>query len=66
MRVQLKDGQPYYIDGNRDHPANHGVPCAKGAAGLKNYPSPAADHAAQAHRPAGREQVRGSLLGRGT
>jgi len=41
IRVHLKDGQPVYIDGNRDHPVNHGVLCAKGAAGLKNHFSPA-------------------------
>ncbi len=41
IRVHLKDGEPVYIDGNRDHPVNRGVLCAKGAAGLKNHFSPA-------------------------
>jgi len=39
--VHLKDGVPVYIDGNRDHPVNRGVLCAKGAAGLKQVLSPA-------------------------
>ena len=41
IRVHKKDGKPVYIDGNRDHPVNKGVLCAKGAAGLKNHNSPA-------------------------
>tara|TARA_B100000676_G_scaffold313203_1_gene392213 strand:+ start:16020 stop:18851 length:2832 start_codon:yes stop_codon:yes gene_type:complete len=41
IRVHKKDGEPVYIDGNRDHPVNKGVLCAKGAAGLKNHRSPA-------------------------
>ncbi|WP_353473402.1 molybdopterin oxidoreductase family protein [Salipiger sp. H15] len=39
--VHLKDGTPVYIEGNRDHPVNRGVLCAKGAAGLKQVTSPA-------------------------
>ena len=31
--VHLKDGKVRYIEGNRDHPVNRGVLCAKGAAG---------------------------------
>src|SRR6056297_990251 len=30
-----------YIEGDRDHPVNRGVICAKGAAGLKQHTSPA-------------------------
>jgi len=41
IRVHKKDGEAVYIDGNRDHPVNRGVLCAKGAAGLKNHTSPA-------------------------
>ncbi len=39
--VHLKDGIPVLIEGNRDHPVNRGVLCAKGAAGLKQVFSPA-------------------------
>ncbi len=37
------DGVPRvrYIEGNRDHPVNRGVICAKGAAGLMQHASPA-------------------------
>ncbi len=41
IRVHKKNGKPVYIDGNRAHPVNGGVLCAKGAAGLKNHYSPA-------------------------
>ncbi|GGG78273.1 formate dehydrogenase [Salipiger pallidus] len=39
--VHLKDGRVRYIDGNRDHPINKGVLCAKGAAGIMQVTSPA-------------------------
>ncbi len=44
--VHLKDdgdGTPRvsYIEGNRDHPVNRGVLCAKGAAGIMQHTSPA-------------------------
>jgi sulfite dehydrogenase (quinone) subunit SoeA len=39
--VHLKDGRVTYIEGNRDHPVNKGVLCAKGAAGIKQVTSPA-------------------------
>jgi anaerobic selenocysteine-containing dehydrogenase len=39
--VHLKDGAVVYIEGNRDHPVNRGVLCAKGSAGLKQHLSPA-------------------------
>ena len=38
-----EDGQPKvrYIEGNRDHPVNRGVLCAKGSAGIMQHYSPA-------------------------
>jgi len=38
-----EDGQPKvrYIEGNRDHPVNKGVLCAKGSAGIMQHYSPA-------------------------
>ena len=39
--VHLKDGQVAYIEGNRDHPVNKGVLCAKGASGIMQHLSPA-------------------------
>ena len=30
INVHLKDGKVAYIEGNRDHPVNKGVLCAKG------------------------------------
>ena len=41
IKVHLKDGQIRYIQGNRDHPVNKGVLCAKGAAGIMQQYSPA-------------------------
>lgn len=41
IKVHLKDGQIRYIQGNRDHPVNKGVLCAKGSAGIMNHYSPA-------------------------
>jgi sulfite dehydrogenase (quinone) subunit SoeA len=38
--VHVKDGRVTYIEGNRDHPVNKGVLCAKGAAGIKQITSP--------------------------
>ncbi len=40
IRVHLKDGKVRYIDGNRDHPVNKGVICAKGASGIMTHTSP--------------------------
>src|SRR4051794_5650308 len=31
IKVHLKDGRIRYIEGNRDHPVNRGVLCAKGS-----------------------------------
>ncbi len=41
IKVHLKDGRIRYIEGNRDHPVNHGVLCAKGASGAMQHYSPA-------------------------
>ena len=41
IRVYLKDGTVRYIEGNPEHPVNHGVLCAKGAAGIMQHYSPA-------------------------
>ncbi|MCE3246986.1 MAG: formate dehydrogenase, partial [Geminicoccaceae bacterium] len=41
IKVHLKDGRIRYIEGNRDHPVNHGVLCAKGAAGVMQHYAPA-------------------------
>ncbi len=41
IRVHLKDGQLRYIEGNRAHPVNRGVLCAKGSAGIMQQHSPA-------------------------
>ncbi|MBU6419922.1 MAG: molybdopterin oxidoreductase family protein [Proteobacteria bacterium] len=41
IKVHLKDSQLRYIEGNRDHPVNRGVLCAKGSAGIMNVLSPA-------------------------
>ena len=39
--VHLKDGKVRYIEGNRDHPVNRGVLCAKGSAGVMQHYAPA-------------------------
>jgi anaerobic selenocysteine-containing dehydrogenase len=41
IKVHLKDGGIRYIEGNRNHPVNHGVLCAKGSAGIMQHTSPA-------------------------
>ena len=41
IKVHLKDGRIRYIEGNRDHPVNHGVLCAKGSAGIMQHYAPA-------------------------
>jgi anaerobic selenocysteine-containing dehydrogenase len=38
--VHLKDGRVSYIEGNRDHPVNRGVLCAKGASGIMQVTAP--------------------------
>src|SRR5689334_13834564 len=41
IKVHLKDGGIRYIEGNRHHPVNRGVLCAKGSAGIMQHYSPA-------------------------
>ena len=41
IKVYLKNGKIRYIQGNRDHPVNQGVLCAKGSAGIMTQYSPA-------------------------
>jgi sulfite dehydrogenase (quinone) subunit SoeA len=41
IQVHLKDGKVRYIQGNRRHPVNRGVLCAKGSAGIMQHYSPA-------------------------
>jgi anaerobic selenocysteine-containing dehydrogenase len=40
INVHLKDGRVAYIEGNRDHPINKGVLCAKGSAGIMQVNAP--------------------------
>ncbi|MGH1412274.1 MAG: molybdopterin oxidoreductase family protein [Pelagimonas sp.] len=37
INVHMKDGKVAYIEGNRDHPVNKGVLCAKGSAGIMQH-----------------------------
>ncbi len=41
IKVHLTDGRVRYIEGNRAHPVNKGVLCAKGSAGIMQHYSPA-------------------------
>jgi len=41
IKVHLKDGRIRYIEGNKNHPVNKGVLCAKGSAGIMQHYSPA-------------------------
>ncbi len=41
INVHIKGDEIRYIDGNRDHPVNNGVLCAKGSAGIMQHLSPA-------------------------
>ncbi|MFN4088911.1 MAG: molybdopterin oxidoreductase family protein [Alphaproteobacteria bacterium] len=41
IKVHLADGRIRYIEGNKDHPVNRGVLCAKGSAGIMQHYSPA-------------------------
>jgi anaerobic selenocysteine-containing dehydrogenase len=64
--VHLKDGKIRYIEGNRDHPVNKGVLCAKGSAGIMTQVcAGAAQFADAAHRPARLWRVQADQLGRG-
>ncbi|MCY1125466.1 molybdopterin oxidoreductase family protein [Frigidibacter sp. RF13] len=40
INVHLKSGKVSYIEGNRDHPVNRGVLCAKGASGIMQVTAP--------------------------
>ncbi|WP_050931762.1 molybdopterin oxidoreductase family protein [Aestuariivita boseongensis] len=40
INVHLKNGKVAYIEGNRDHPVNKGVLCAKGSAGIMQVNAP--------------------------
>jgi len=40
INVHLKSGKVSYIEGNRDHPINRGVLCAKGSAGIMQINAP--------------------------
>ena len=40
INVHLKEGKVAYIEGNRDHPINKGVLCAKGSAGIMQVNAP--------------------------
>ena len=66
INVHLKDGKVAYIEGNRDHPVNKGVLCAKGSAGIMQVTAPS-----RLRAPLKREwrtwlwSIRGNLLGRG-
>ena len=40
INVHLKKGKVAYIEGNRDHPVNKGVLCAKGSAGIMQVNAP--------------------------
>ena len=40
INVHMKDGKVAYIEGNRDHPVNRGVLCAKGSAGIMQVNAP--------------------------
>ena len=41
INVYIKGDEIRYIEGNRDHPVNNGVLCAKGSAGIMQHLSPA-------------------------
>ena len=55
IKVHLRDGAIRYIEGNRNHPINRGVLCAKGSAGIMNHYSPA-----RLRKPLKRIGLRGS------
>ncbi|WP_395174005.1 molybdopterin oxidoreductase family protein [Roseibium alexandrii] len=55
INVHLKDGKIAYIEGNRDHPVNKGVLCAKGASGIMQVTAPS-----RLRKPLKRKGPRGS------
>jgi len=40
INVHMKEGKVAYIEGNKDHPVNQGVLCAKGSAGIMQHNAP--------------------------
>jgi len=40
INVHLREGKVAYIEGNKDHPVNQGVLCAKGSAGIMQHYAP--------------------------
>ncbi|MDO6588918.1 formate dehydrogenase [Loktanella sp. D2R18] len=40
INVHMKGGKVAYIEGNKDHPVNKGVLCAKGSAGIMQHNAP--------------------------
>jgi len=40
INVHMKNGKVKYIEGNRDHPVNKGVLCAKGSSGIMSHYAP--------------------------
>ena len=40
INVHMREGKVAYIEGNRDHPVNQGVLCAKGSAGIMQHNAP--------------------------
>jgi anaerobic selenocysteine-containing dehydrogenase len=40
INVHMKEGKVAYIEGNKDHPVNQGVLCAKGSAGIMQVNAP--------------------------
>ena len=40
INVHIKDNKVSYIEGNKDHPVNKGVLCAKGSAGIMQINAP--------------------------
>ncbi|WP_428529530.1 molybdopterin oxidoreductase family protein [Roseibium sp.] len=55
INVHLKGGKVAYIEGNRDHPVNKGVLCAKGASGIMQVTAPS-----RLRKPLRRSGPRGS------
>jgi sulfite dehydrogenase (quinone) subunit SoeA len=61
IKVTLADGKLRFIQGNRNHPVNQGVICAKGAAGIMKQYSPARLRKPLMRRP-GSERGAGDLV----
>ena len=61
IKVTLEDGKIRFIQGNRNHPVNRGVLCAKGAAGIMKQYSPARLRKPLLRRP-GSERGQGDFV----